>query len=176
MPIMEEGYPFIFIMNDKTEANGLLIEVLLYHFKSQKSNHQYIVRVEKYANNVYCIKFYDKAVADSGNRYSIRTNTFEPRTIFYTLYHIMLDVLEKDVRASFFFIGAEDENDSLGEMTRRYKVYRKFVSSAITDNLFTHYRVNELSLYILINKNVTVNQLDLVDKICDNVRAAYCQE
>ena len=31
----------------------------------------------------------------------------KPRTIFYTLFNIMLDVLKKDPKASFFFIGAK---------------------------------------------------------------------
>lgn len=57
------------------------------------------------------LSFLIKANINSKNKFSIRTNTFEPRTIFYTLYHIMLDVLKRDESASFFFIGAEDEKD-----------------------------------------------------------------
>ena len=56
-------------------------------------------------------------------KYSLRSNTFEPRNIFYTMIHIMIDVLSKDEQASFFFIGAEDERDVLGQATRRYRIY-----------------------------------------------------
>ena len=38
----------------------------------------------------------------------------------------MLDVLKRDSKASFFFVGAEDENDELGMATRRFRVYKKF--------------------------------------------------
>lgn len=170
---MTDGYPFIFSMNDPTGADGELITTLQYRFKSEKSHHTYIVRVEKYIHHLYCLKFFDKAMMDSRQKFSLRTNTFEPRTIFYTLYHIMLDVLQKDRKASFFFIGAEDENDELGKSTRRYNVYRKFVLSAISDKQFDHYRVNDLSLYILMNKDSGENNDALVDIVIEKVIAAY---
>ena len=176
MSRMADGYPFIFSMNDSTGADGELITTLQYRFKSEKSRHTYIVRVEKYIHHLYCLKFFDKAMMDSKQKFSLRTNTFEPRTIFYTLYHIMIDVLRKDPKASFFFIGAEDENDELGKSTRRYNVYRKFVLSTISDNQFDHYRVNDLSLYILMNKESGENNPKLVDVIIEKVAAAYnCQ-
>lgn len=125
--------------------------------------------------HLYCLKFFDKANINSKNKFSIRSNTFEPRTIFYTLYHIFLDVLRKDPEASLFFIGAEDERDELGESTRRYRVYRRFVSSVISDRLFEHYRVNELSLYVLINKKTPDDHACLVDEIAEKVREAYQQ-
>lgn len=172
MADMTEGYPFIYVMDDKECYYNKQIKTLQYRFKSTKSNHAYIVRVEKYENSVYCLKFYDKAMRYSRDRFSLRTNTFEPRTIFYTLYHIMIDVLKKDEKASFFFIGAQDEKDELGVATRRFRIYRKFVSSVISDKLFVHYRINELSLYILVNKKAE-NPVELSNMIVHEVRLAY---
>ncbi len=57
--------------------------------------------------------------------------------------------------------------------TRRYRVYRRFVSSVISDKYFTHYRINELSLYILVNKQVETEQSSLVDMIIKKVKEAY---
>jgi hypothetical protein len=105
----------------------------------------------------------------SDNKFSLRTGTFEPRTIFYTLLNIMMDVLKKDPAASFFFIGAEDEKDEPGVATRRFKVYVKFVLSTIGDNVFKHYRVNDLSLYILANKAHVEDMEGYVDKVIKNV-------
>lgn len=84
-------------------------------------------------------------------------------------------MLRKDPEASLFFIGEEDERDELGESTRRYRVYRRFVSSVISDRLFEHYRVNELSLYVLINKKTPDDHACLVDEIAEKVREAYQQ-
>ena len=170
---MSDGYPFIFVMADYSEADSLLIRTLQYRFKSAKSNHTYIVRVECYTQHVYCLKFFDKSVSLSKNKYSLRTNTFEPRTIMYTLYHIMASLLKHDGLASFFFIGAEDEKDGPGATTRRYRIYRRFVSSVVSDNLFEHYRVNDLSLYILLNKATDYDHKQLVAKIMDEVKRAY---
>ena len=58
---MYEGYPFIFQMNDYSDSNKLLELTMQYRFKSSRSNHTYIVRVEKYVEHTYCVKFFDKA-------------------------------------------------------------------------------------------------------------------
>lgn len=166
---MTDGYPFIFQMNDKADHDELLEYTLQYRFKSARSNHTYIVRVERYKEHSYCLKFFDKANMLSENKFSLRTGTFEPRTIFYTLFNIMMDVLKKDPAASFFFIGAEDEKDEPGVATRRFKVYVKFVLSTIGDKVFKHYRVNDLSLYILVNKEHVENMEEYVANVIKNV-------
>ena len=169
---MTEGYPFIFQMNDKAGRDDKLEYTLQYRFKSARSNHTYIVRVERYIGHSYCLKFFDKANMLSDNKFSLRTGTFEPRTIFYTLFNIMLDVLKKDPMASFFFIGANDERDEPGVATRRFRVYVKFVLSTVGDNVFKHFRVNNLSLYILVNKASVADIDAYVDSIITNVSEA----
>ena len=84
----------------------------------------------------------------------------------------MLDVLKRDSLASFFFIGAEDERDTSGMVSRRFRIYRRFVSSVVSDETFEHYRRNDLSLYILINKNSAHDTSVLAHKIADEVQRA----
>lgn len=170
---MQDGYPFVFVMNDKSVSDSVLEYALQYRFKSSKSNHTYIVRVEKYIEHAYCIKFFDKANMLSENKFSLRANTFEARTIFYTLFRIMLDVLKRDENASFFFIGANDEKDEMGKETRRYRIYRKFVLSTVTDNIFAHFRVNSLSLYILVNKKAVKDREFYANRIIEEVKKAF---
>lgn len=172
MDSMREGYPFLFQMIDKCTDNDYMVNTLQYRFKSTKSHHTYIVRVEHYQHSAYCLKFFDKANIDSKKKFSLRTNTFEPRTIFYTLIHIMLDVLKRDSSASFFFIGAEDERDTSGMVSRRFRIYRRFVSSVVSDETFEHYRRNELSLYILVNKRSVADTSDYAHKLADLVQRA----
>ena len=81
----------------------------------------------------------------------------------------MLDVLKKDPKASFFFIGAEDEKDEPGRTTRRFRVYHRFVSSVVGETVFEHHRNNELSLYILVNKQYVEDIPQLTQKITDYV-------
>ena len=106
----------------------------------------------------------------SDNKFSLRTNTFEPRRIISTVFNIMLDVLKKDEKASFFFLGAEDEKDIQGKATRRFQFYSKFVASVISDKIFEHFRLDELSLYILVNKNNIKNAQDYAENIKMHVR------
>ena len=61
MANMTDGYPFVFTMNDRSKDNESLEYTLQYRFKSERSNHTYIVRVERYKHNSYCVKFFDKA-------------------------------------------------------------------------------------------------------------------
>ena len=61
--LMSDGYPFIFQMIDKSESDEYLIQTLQYRFKSDKSHHAYIVRVECYKKHAYCVKFFDKATS-----------------------------------------------------------------------------------------------------------------
>lgn len=152
--MMTDGYPFIFQMNDYPYMKDPVLEYTMqYRFTSAKSRHKYIVRVERYIKHSYCVKFFDKANMASDLKFSLRTGTFEVRTILYTLFHIMLDVLKRDPKASFFFIGETDEKDIPGRATRRFRIYRRFVSTLIGEQLFAHSRSDQLSLYILANRS-----------------------
>jgi hypothetical protein len=109
----------------------------------------------------------------SQNKFSLRTNTFEPRTIFFTLYRIVLDVFKNDPIASFFFIGAEDERDQLGQSTRRFRVYRRFVLSIVSDHIFEHIHVAPMSLYILFNKKNTENNEETINQLISKIKEAF---
>ena len=169
---MLEGYPFIFQMNDKSYSDNYLEYTMQYRFTSTKSKHKYIVRVEKYIEHTYCVKFFDKANMLSENKFSLRTGTFEPRKIIYTVLSVMFDVLKRDEQASFFFIGAEDEKDEPGASTRRFRFYRVFVLSVIGDEYFTHFRIDKQSLYILVNKKYQGDVKSYVDRITNLVKEA----
>lgn len=149
---MEDNtYGSTFLMNDYQESDDVLLMVSYYRFRSEKSNLFYIVRVEKYKEHVYGVKFFLKQMLDSPKKYSHLTNTFEPRTIVYSVFRLMLDIYQKDNQASFMFIGNPDE-DGNKENTRRYKLYCKLVSSKISDRYFKHLRTDKYSLYILANR------------------------
>ena len=169
MADMTDGYPFIFQMNDRSNTDDVLEYTLQYRFKSDKSHHTYIVRVERYVEHSYCLKFFDKANMLSDNKFSLRTGTFEPRTIFYTLFNILLDVLKRDDKASFFFIGANDEKDEPEKITRRFRVYMRFVSSVVGETVFEHHRNNALSLYILVNKRYVADIASFTSRITTRV-------
>lgn len=86
------------------------------------------------------------------------------------MFHIMIDVLKRDDKASFFFIGAEDEKDQKGMMSRRFRFYRRFVLSTVSEEKFEHFRRNDLSLYILVNKSAVHDTESYAEKIANIVQ------
>ena len=173
---MQEGYPFILVMHEQGGSYYLSQGTYLYRFKSTKSHLTYLVRAEEYLEHAYCIKFYNKNHQHSDDKYSLLTNTFEVRTILYTIYHILLDVLKRDPKASFFFIGASDGHDVAGEATRRFGVYRVFTSSVVSEDFFEHFRFKEMSLYILVNKESVVDRHEYAERLKAEVSRAYSEE
>ena len=103
--MLQDAYPFTFVQREQGDNEG--IEYIdLYHFKSTKSHLWYIVRVEYYTCHIYGVKFYPKNFRLSPDKYRLMTNTFEPRRIINTCINVMLQVYDKDSKASFGFIGA----------------------------------------------------------------------
>ena len=84
------------------------------------------------------------------------------------MFHIMLDVLKRDEKASFFFIGAEDEKDQDGMVSRRFRLYRRFVLSTVSDDKLEHFRRNDLSLYI--NKEYVSDTTSYAEELANIVQ------
>lgn len=112
-------YPHRFVQNFNEEV-GHLKSKKLYTFKSTKSNQWYWVRVECYDHNVYALKFHLKSMRNCENKYSVLTNTYEPRRIVMTCINIMLEIYQKDDHASFGFIGSNLEKEGT-DNTKRFR-------------------------------------------------------
>ena len=61
-------------------------------------------------------------------------------------------------------------------VSRRFRIYRRFVSSVVSDETFEHYRRNELSLYMLVNKRSVADTSDYAHKLADLVQRALMVE
>lgn len=147
----DEGYESILLKYDYLESDSLLNRIAYYRFRSEKSKLFYIVRIEEYREHVYGVKFYLESMQDSPRKYSFLTNTFEPRTIVYSIFRILLKILNADERASFMFIGNADEGGTHVN-TRRYRLYCRLVENRISEKFFKHIRNDKHSIYILANK------------------------
>lgn len=160
---MIEGYPYRFVMNEPSH-DDYIICTSIYTFRSTKSNLVYLVRVEHYKMDIYIIKFYLKSNQNSPHKYNLLTNTFEPRRIINTCIRILLDIYQQDSQASFGFIGANriGENE---DNTKRYRVYKKIVTTYFTDIYFYHHYNVDKSAYILINKKKLKENPALIQEI-----------
>lgn len=158
-----DGYPYRFVMNEHSHED-YLAGTGIYTFRSTKSNLVYLVRVEHYRMDVYIIKFYLKSNRSSPHKYSLLTNTFEPRRILNTCVNILMDIYREDSGASFGFIGANLIGESEAN-TKRYRVYKKIVTTYFTDIYFHHHYNVEKSAYILVNKRKLKENPSLIAQI-----------
>lgn len=168
-------YPCIFSMNDYSETDNVLDYVSYYRFKSEKSKLFYIIRVEAYRDHVYGVKFFLKSMLNSPKKYSHLTNTFEPRTIVYSVFNLMLEILKKDSLATFMFIGNPDENGTHNN-TRRYRLYCRLVSNKISDKYFKHIRTPKYSLYILANRSILADKPFFTEELLENFVTRFIVE
>lgn len=168
-------YPCIFSMNDYSETDNVLDYVSYYRFKSEKSKLFYIIRVEAYRDHVYGVKFFLKSMLNSPKKYSHLTYTFEPRTIVYSVFNLMLEILKKDSLATFMFIGNPDENGTHNN-TRRYRLYCRLVSNKISDKYFKHIRTPKYSLYILANRNILADKPFFTEELLEHFVTRFIVE
>ena len=163
------SYPYSFVMSYKGE-----IPYKLYRFKSTRTNHVYLVRVEEYPYHFYGIKFYLKDHCHSKNKYNLLTGLNEPRSVINTCINILIDVYKKDKHASFGFIGAhtlkeldEKKSSGLERPTKRMRFYERIINSYFPSNgsFFQHYIDEAKNTYLIINTKELERDSDLVPKI-----------
>ena len=76
----------------------------------------------------------------------------------------MFLIYKENPHASFGFIGANCENENIGN-TKRYRVYYKIVATQISDNIFKHVENVEKSAYMLINRKELEEYPNLLEEI-----------
>lgn len=140
------------------------VPCLIYRFKSSFSHQWYIVRVEQYPQHFYGIKFYLKADRLSPLKYNRLTGLNEPRPVIFTCIAILLDIYHTDKIASFGFIGANITNEDIKE-TKRFRVYRRILTTYFSDKEFEHFQIIEKSAYAMVRKNALSQYPMLIEQL-----------
>lgn len=146
-----DSYPFYFIKYDYPPGD-VVRRKLLYRFRSTKSNYVYIVEVEQYEYDMYAVKFYPKQFRLSKHKYCLLTKTFEARKVINSCVMIMLDVYNKNSRASFGFVGARSLDEKQSENVKRFRVYSKLMATYFSDTYFVHRENRKNNVYVMINR------------------------
>ena len=153
-------YPYTFL----TRQNAGEIPVLIYHFRSTKTKRWYIVRVEQYPHDFYGIKFYLKADSRSPRKYNRLTGLNEPRPIINTCIAILMDLAEQYPNSSFGFIGANCIGESERE-TKRFRVYRRVLTTYFSEEHYLHFQIVEKSAYALVRKTTIETNPNIIREI-----------
>ena len=138
--------------------------MLIYHFRSTRTKKWYIVRVEQYPNDFYGIKFYLKDDRLNPHKYNRLTGLNEPRPIIHTCIAILMELAEQNPNASFGFIGANLLGESDYE-TKRFRVYRRVLTTYFSEEHFLHYQIIEKSAYALVSRLVLENNPEIIKEI-----------
>lgn len=167
-------YPYRYVqkVNNENSANAFLLYKLLYAFKSPKSRQWYWVWVEVYQRDFYAVKFHLKSQRNSPDKYSLMTGLNEARPVINTCIAIMQEISNINPHASFGFIGAnmleEPETN-----TKRFRVYKRFMATYFTEEIFEHYFNIKKSSYLLIRKDELMAHPDLLEELDLNFTELY---
>ena len=165
----QTGYPFEFIGSNSVGADKYLQETLVYVFLSEKSGHRYQVNIERYAEHLCGVKFFDLTTDIRIGKFSNLSATFEPRTIFRTVANIALDAYRRDPLASFFLVGAADSRDRQTVTTRRFRIYATFVNNLNLTQLFRIVELKDQSMIVLLNRKSVPDVDTYMQRILDFV-------
>ena len=168
-------YPYRFVQRiDAQErvGNSFLKYKLLYAFKSPKSHQWYWVWVEVYERHLYAVKFHLKVHRHSPDKYNLLTGLNEARPVIYTCIAIMQEIGEKDLQASFGFIGANMKGESVS-YTKRFRVYSRIMATYFSENTFEHFMLLSKSAYLLIRKSELSKHPDLLEDLNAKFKLLY---
>ncbi len=164
------NYPYWYVTTTKDVEGS---PILLYSFRSSRCRARYMVRVECHPHGFYGVKFYLKDHELSPHKYNILTGLNEPRFIVKTIICIMLDIYERNPRASFGFLGAETlveketaQATGIDVMTKRMRFYRRMLNTYFSDGGLLLHNIDEAkSTYVLINSLTLAEDPNLLEKI-----------
>lgn len=147
--MFDSSYKFRYIQSNAI-AGELFLKRHLLTFTC-RFNHRYIVEVEEYEHEIFAIKFYLKAHADSSNRYKLLTHLNDAPKVFRTCIDIMLYFLERQPQASFIFLGAQLQTEKNEKNTKRFRVYKRIMENFFKPTGFAHYMQEESSIHLILN-------------------------
>ena len=153
-------YSYTFLMREQSQE----IPVWVYHFRSTRSRQWYIVRIEEYPNKFFGIKFYLKADSLNPHKYNRLTGLNEARPVINTCIALMMEFARQHQDSSFGFIGANLIGEGERE-TKRFRVYKKLLTTYFSEEHYYHYQILEKSAYALINREIIAQNPNIVTQI-----------
>lgn len=125
----------------------------LYEIVSPKTKAYYMVWVEEYLDDFFALKFHLRKDKKNSKKYSILSGYHEARPIILTCIDLLVKIANNCPNASFGFIGAGMVDDENLSNTKRYRVYKRFVSTFVSEDQFEHLFLPQKSAYVLLRKS-----------------------
>lgn len=148
---MKYDVSFLRNLHNLPESDDIITRSV-YKMVSPLTGEEYRILIDFCEGNIYIIKFYCKRDEKAKNRYNKLTGLNEPRNLVESCINVLdRDFLSKNETASFGFIASNIPNEPLRN-TKRFRFYEIMMSNLIGDARFVHYKLEEISAYLLIPK------------------------
>lgn len=150
-----------------------------------KNKKPYIIRVEKYPNDLYFLKFYPKNHESNPNKFKIRLNQkSEFSRLIATCIDLAKKMLKKNPDCCFGFFGQWDEKDVVSEndlkeisyvLSQRYRIYKSVIFSRLNNENFSFYFNDEINTMIIFPMHI-FNNKKLYYKIINMMKQIYSND
>lgn len=156
-------YEYYFIQKASPTSGDAFNFSYIYKFYTDKTfayqRLKYIVRVEAH-DSVFALKFYaarDRKLDNKYNRIIKAHGYIESLRIFITCAYLIPEILKKHPSSSFAINGARSIDLYSGKIegknnNQRFRIYKTIASQVFSKNKFEHFEFEEISSYLLINK------------------------
>lgn len=159
-----EGYGLKFIQKRFCKDGSDHLFSLVFKFYSPVTKLWYILIADYHNGDVFAVKFYAKMHRKSDFKYSKIINKGDLGNILITCLKIIPLLMKDYPNASFGFIGSRTYDKVSKKLenykrTQRFNIYRDLVQKKIGTKTFEHFEYEEISGYLLINRNNGVSIL-----------------
>jgi len=172
------GYPLVFVQKKPCNDASSHLHTEIYTFYSPVTKLKYVATAEYYEHNVYGVKFYAKKDRRSIYKYNKIVNKGDFGNIVMTVMRLIQQIYERDDTASFFFQGAGTVDSKSQRVegfknTQRYIVYSHIVGLKFGAVTFEHFSNDEVSGYLIVNRNCGESVTERKDKILKMLQDTY---
>ncbi|MCX2680671.1 hypothetical protein OOZ15_12020 [Galbibacter sp. EGI 63066] len=157
MQITASGYPVKFIQTHP--ENSQHCKRYVYKFFSPETGLLYIINADYHEHDFFAIKFYAKKDKRSDKKFSKVVNKGDVSNILVTCASVIPRLLKMYANASFGFIGSRTIDIKAQKIesyknNQRYRLYKYHIPQLIGGVTFMHKSYENISAYILLNKNL----------------------
>ncbi len=159
-----EGYELKFVQKEPCRDCSAHLYTLVYKFYSPVTKYFYILRADYHKRDFFGIKFYCKKDSHCDYKYSKIINKGDLGNIMVTCAEVVPLLLRNYPNASFGMVGARTVDTASQTVesynnNQRFRLYKYFIPLKIREQTFAHIAYEEVSGYLLINRN------------CENIEA-----
>ena len=166
MRITSRGYNLKFIQTHPIKDKTDHLQSYVYTFYSSRTRLKYVLTADLHKNDFFALKFYAKKDKRSDNRYSKVINKGDVGNILVTCARVIPIILDQFPNASFGFIGSRTIDFYADKVegyqnNQRFRLYAYHIPQLVGHKTFEHREYNEVSSYMLLNKNISdLNKLE----------------